>query len=487
MKNFWLRMFTLCILFSLSIWWLCLWDVVWDNDNFLNSTFWSQNPSDEDIIDALYGSEDDKTAYTLNWSWYSQDCSENTVLYVSDLPSELTENTVYVLDTWDVTIASTVEMSDCSAIISKTGTTFYSNAKLVTGINLENINYAILDNISMDWASKVAWWVHTKSTNWIVMYESSNNTINNFEAWDWGGAWIYALYSSNNNNIQNTKVYNSAYWIRFYSGWNYNVINNVMTFNFSTYGIQLQGSYNSVNNSQIFNGSSHGLSMHQWDGVNNIINNVQSYNISQHALFVGGNRNVLLHDTISFNNKFSWITNDAEVWVNYFYWDIRSFDNWGDVDHVIKYSIWGDKFSYLGWTAWKFSTWITSRDLMVNPKNMNWKYLLNWDDWFQHLQWSKTAFTWKVVEISFWDNVKTQQQPVYRKWESLITWWSYDENKFIWSNIEKIREDVELNFSNLDIQQVNASFSSDIDWINWLSIYWNIQEAKENLDVNENV
>ena len=141
----------------------------------------------------------------------------------------------------------------------------------------------------------------------------------------------------------------------------------------------------------------------------------------------------------------------------------------------------------MGWTAWKFSTWITSRDMMVNPKNKNWNYLLNWDSWFQHLQWNKTAFTWKVVEISFWDNVKTQQQPVYRKWDSLVTWWSYDENKFIWSNIEKIREDVDLNFSDLDIQQVNASFISNVDWINWLSIYWNIQEAKENLDVNENV
>jgi hypothetical protein len=26
----------------------------WDNDQFIDSNFWSQNPSDEDIIDAIY-------------------------------------------------------------------------------------------------------------------------------------------------------------------------------------------------------------------------------------------------------------------------------------------------------------------------------------------------------------------------------------------------------------------------------------------------
>jgi hypothetical protein len=28
--------------------------IPWDNDNSLNSDFWSQNPSDEDVIDAIY-------------------------------------------------------------------------------------------------------------------------------------------------------------------------------------------------------------------------------------------------------------------------------------------------------------------------------------------------------------------------------------------------------------------------------------------------
>lgn len=40
----------------------------WNNDNFVNDTFRSQNPSDSNILCALYGSGGtDKTAYTQFW------------------------------------------------------------------------------------------------------------------------------------------------------------------------------------------------------------------------------------------------------------------------------------------------------------------------------------------------------------------------------------------------------------------------------------
>ena len=43
----------------------------WDNANYLNSNFWNYNPSTGDIITALYGSGDEGSAYTTNWSSYT--------------------------------------------------------------------------------------------------------------------------------------------------------------------------------------------------------------------------------------------------------------------------------------------------------------------------------------------------------------------------------------------------------------------------------
>ncbi len=40
----------------------------WDNDNFLDDSFWSQNPTDTNIVCALYGANSqDQTAYTTTW------------------------------------------------------------------------------------------------------------------------------------------------------------------------------------------------------------------------------------------------------------------------------------------------------------------------------------------------------------------------------------------------------------------------------------
>jgi hypothetical protein len=38
--------------------------IIWDNYQFLNPTFWNQNPAASDIIKALYGSGTEGTVYT---------------------------------------------------------------------------------------------------------------------------------------------------------------------------------------------------------------------------------------------------------------------------------------------------------------------------------------------------------------------------------------------------------------------------------------
>ena len=61
----------------------------WNNDNFINPTFWSQSPTADNIICALYGSGvGDQTAYTKKWYAYDETTCLNagmTVSYTSPL------------------------------------------------------------------------------------------------------------------------------------------------------------------------------------------------------------------------------------------------------------------------------------------------------------------------------------------------------------------------------------------------------------------
>ena len=110
----------------------------WDNDKFLDSTFWNMYDNlpyslqwqydyrRGAIICALYGSgQNDKTAYTKYWSgfiwWTSCDITGMNVVYVSTLPATLSGNTIYVLSsssnwTGDKTLPK------CTAVIWKSNT-----------------------------------------------------------------------------------------------------------------------------------------------------------------------------------------------------------------------------------------------------------------------------------------------------------------------------------------------------------------------------
>lgn len=50
MKKILLGLFLIVPFISLSTF-----AINWDNSNFLNETFWTQNPTNSDIINALYG------------------------------------------------------------------------------------------------------------------------------------------------------------------------------------------------------------------------------------------------------------------------------------------------------------------------------------------------------------------------------------------------------------------------------------------------
>jgi len=231
-------------------------NIVWNNDNLLDHSFRAQNPSDEDIIDALYWSEWDTTAYTL---WWPSTCTNMSVVHITTsnwLPTTLNANTIYVLDTGTIIKDVQVNMSNCSAIISslENMTTFYSTIKKSAyEIYIDDKQYCILDNLHIDWRSNSNWGSHSKNQAVIFDHWSKYNTIHLINVHGHTPFWIWFYNGSNYNKLYNiiaydnwetvtrwawvgfntNSNYNFAYWISGYSNtdawiWMYNAHNNVV-------------------------------------------------------------------------------------------------------------------------------------------------------------------------------------------------------------------------------------------------------------------
>lgn len=120
-----------------------------NTNNYINTTFWEQNPTTGDIFDALYSGQ---TIYTKNMSWYTNNCNKTTTQYmvytggsqVTILPDIITGNTIYVLNSWTyTTYTSQITLSgECIGLIGKGKVTFWGS------INVGPAKYSIIDNIS---------------------------------------------------------------------------------------------------------------------------------------------------------------------------------------------------------------------------------------------------------------------------------------------------------------------------------------------------
>ena len=203
--------------------------IAWDNDNFIDSSFWALNPSDDDIVKALYVDESDyDTAYTTNWSGYDgTQCTDMKVEYISDvLPWTLSDNTIYVLTTWAMDLSYTVNLWTCTTVISQvesgTSINFIKNIDAWLYV-WNNKTYAIMDNINIlkEWNKYIDFW---------IFVEWSKITINNVYVSNFDTMWLYLLNSNYNllNNIIVTKCWYS--WIYFESC-KYNKTNNYTCYN----------------------------------------------------------------------------------------------------------------------------------------------------------------------------------------------------------------------------------------------------------------
>jgi hypothetical protein len=71
----------------------------WSNNNdFIDQEFWDGDPTNNEIIDAIYGNGfDTVTAYTQNWSTYTSTSCNPSVIRTGTLPTTMTANRIYVI------------------------------------------------------------------------------------------------------------------------------------------------------------------------------------------------------------------------------------------------------------------------------------------------------------------------------------------------------------------------------------------------------
>lgn len=458
--------------------------IQWDNDNFLTEEFWDNNPTDAQIIRALYGDGSgwiERTSYTKYWSEVWCVTGNMSVTYLSGgiwtIPLTLSANTVYVLESGDYITTWSIEFNSCSAVIGKTGTVnLYSSVQLSSSnkwlFHITNKKYSIIDYLNIDGINTWTGSIHSANIYGITYYYwAINHTTNNVHVYNTNSAWILLNWGTSLNVnkyiiLNNCKLYNNSYWLYLWS-YNYNsVFTNIESYNNSYYAISINSSSNNnlFSGVKLYNNSTNwlritasdyneffGLDVYWntniWiylnDSLYNQLESVKTYNNGQEWLLVSNSsHNTKLKNISSYNNKSYWIniTSSSNVSLD----TIQTYNNtyeWITVN-VSPYVVLNNIQSYnnvrqgvnIQWNSTYFSlNNIVSYNNWNNGLNINstntWVvknvYLYN-----NFLAWLESYNSSNILlyNISLFNN----QKWLYFRWTS--TWYVYYWNMKLYDN-----------------------------------------------------
>lgn len=304
----------------------------WDNTNFLDETFWSQNPTNEDIITALYWDGNvwnDKTAYTMNWTGVICNTGNMQVVYldpgINTIPFTLNNNTIYVLNEWSYITTGSITLNNCSALIGKWTGSLFSIDQISQIIYANNIKNSIVENILVNWSLDWLWWIHSKNNNGIYLVKFYNSTINNVEIKEnTYGIRFNQLFTSFVNKVNSYD--NSQYWVDVSYSMN-NYFNNIdVARNTICWFNLLYSDNNKVYKSKVYYGGQRGLEL-AWSS-NNTIDQVEIYNNVQGLLVrFSSNYNKITNTKIYKNSYGVWINSsfynvfkNIEIYNNITFW-----------------------------------------------------------------------------------------------------------------------------------------------------------------------
>ena len=397
------------VIFGLAImgmlWWashiLTPTSASWQRWGFLTSEFWQQNPSNANIMYAVFGDSTPwSTAYTRLWT---TSCIPTTIQV---LPANFTglvwlPNTIYILNPGTYTLTSPIVMNDCSALIG-TGDVVVKASSTATYIDVSNRNNTILDNISFD--GNGAFIENIKIQN------SQNISVNNIKSYNSSNYGFNATYTTG-MMINNSYFLKNNYGLAINS-WCINTsINNVLSLNNTQYGIRAYNAdYTTINNTQTFN-NMYGISMEDTVSTpwritiaNSLVYN-NDYGISS-AWVSWYLYNVDIYNTTT------WVyISSTSGWVEY-YWTLHAFNTsfltWG-----VKNISSGSSSPLDRWIWYlDISTPSLTYDRMTNVQNGSWQQLLSWTNrtWMKSPQFFDLSK--KPIRYIFWWNILKQTIPV---------------------------------------------------------------------------
>lgn len=374
-------------------------DGTWNNNNFINDSFWRTSPTNTQIKEAIFGNAGDtKTAYTQErssnicstWSINIVNVQNYDISGVNSLPQSLAANTIYVLSSWAyITNDQILYGWNCIAVIGRWIVKIYSNswsiAAIIKSTARENI---ILSDLKIDGLGDWLWgirynWNYASGTSYgIYFYTTKNSNINSVSVYN-NKYWMQ-IEKNENTVITNSLAYNnSAYWITLLTNTLPNYIHNTQVFNNNNVWFNISNSTGQiVSNSQFYNNK------FQWIVLNNaknsIISNCMSYNNSRYWIrFQSNSSNNIINNSRFFNNSTTWAF--LESWAgNKFYGSIKLFNNAASssantfVGGISAWTAWDAEISWLWRSDGVVDTGLTvGYPYITNPKTNDGRDLIS--------------------------------------------------------------------------------------------------------------
>ena len=497
-----MKKFVLAILLIIPFVTVSTFAINWDNSSFLDEIFWVQNPTDSDIINALYGdwiADSDRTAYTVQWTGITCDTWLMTVEYLnpwtSTIPTTLNENTIYVLNSWTYITNAIINPSNCSVLVGKDDVKLYSSTNLVGMIQYTNQQNTIIDNIKIDGYKDGNWSVHTtKNTMWIY-FRWLNNTINNIESINNSNAWIY-IYQSYYNVINWSQFYNNAMAGLYFNSSENNIINNNLSYNNRYwFNISSDSNYNAINNSQFFNGE-YGLYIYDWS--HNIFKNISIYNNDVNGIFIRGINSSycignMFVDVNIYNNYIGFVIQWTQSVDGIFYNSLNIANNFSS---NFLWTTTNDNYLQPGtwWLLWRSDGVVDTWSISFSCDYVTWPdsfYLQGLCDQKDII----TTYTNFTKNYKFWNNIPKQDTGVYYDTNNVlqVSWLPYDENQnigitkpveFLWNiSLNNNQQTTESNQISVDLfaytSGLNYTIFGDVEG----SYNWTILENNKTLTI----
>lgn len=361
----------------------------WNNqESFIDQTFWDADPTTGDIVVALYGSGSDTwTVYNTYRTWYiTENClsAGMDVVYTGEIPTSISNNTIYVIETGTYDLAAPIEMADCSALISS-GTVVLSGESLI----ISGVDNVIIENVDVTNVAQYAIEVKGWATNF---------SMHSVDAWDnIGGIYISAssygmlkdldiayttnqwltLWNSDHIYIDTINTHENSQGIITNSS-NYNIFSWVLSYSNTTNWIYLNNShFNTISNAVVHDNDQMGI-------INNGSNNTTMENVYTHdntwmnihlTSSTGNVRNNIVSNT---GGSQGWISIQTSSW-NIFSWIQMSGNSvvWMRLTNS-HYNTWIHITSYDGTgLSLNQSTYNVFTDTLIQNSNAIWIYLYN--------------------------------------------------------------------------------------------------------------